>query len=187
MQTVTSWVMRGQFRDFAKNEFLNGAAPFLIACAMAHNHTTVSTTLTRCLLYFTKRQTCRGTETREVRRTARTTFGFRTFARKIPEFKPWWEDRNYGAAFRERQSVRSINGMKYRQRLKAAKRRLRFPKWQVISHGGLLPQIPDLFDLLGGDSWTAYRFLTQHHPKLEGNTALSALLRGKVQKVPRCR
>jgi Domain of unknown function (DUF4411) len=66
MQTVTSWVMRGQFRDFAKNEFLNGADPFLIACAMAHNHTTVSTTLTRCLLYFTKRQTCRGTETREV-------------------------------------------------------------------------------------------------------------------------
>jgi hypothetical protein len=71
--------------------------------------------------------------------------------------------------------------------LKAAKRGLRFPKWQVTSHGGLLPQIPDLFDLLGGDSWTVYRFLTQHHPKLEGNTALSALLRGKVQKVPRCR
>ena len=42
MQTVTSWVMRGQFRDFAKNEFLNGADPFLIACAMAHYHTVVT-------------------------------------------------------------------------------------------------------------------------------------------------
>jgi Domain of unknown function (DUF4411) len=42
MQTVTSWVMRGQFRDFAKNEFLSGADPFVIACAMAHNHTVVT-------------------------------------------------------------------------------------------------------------------------------------------------
>jgi len=42
MQKVTSWVMKGQFRDFAKNEFLNGADPFLIACAMAHKHTVVS-------------------------------------------------------------------------------------------------------------------------------------------------
>lgn len=42
MQTVTSWVMRGQFRDFAKNEFLSGADPFLIACALAHNHTVVT-------------------------------------------------------------------------------------------------------------------------------------------------
>jgi hypothetical protein len=67
--------------------------------------------------------------------------------------------------------------------LKGAKRGLRFPKWQVTSNGGLLPDLPRIFDLLGGDSWTVYRFLTQHHPELEGDTALSALLRGKIEKV----
>jgi hypothetical protein len=67
--------------------------------------------------------------------------------------------------------------------LKGAKRGLRFPKWQVTSDGGLLPELPQIFDVLGGDSWTVYRFLTQHHPELEGDTALSALQRGKVDKV----
>jgi hypothetical protein len=42
MKTVTSWVMKGQFRDFAKEDFLRGADPFLIAYAMAHNHTIVT-------------------------------------------------------------------------------------------------------------------------------------------------
>ena len=32
------------------------------------------------------------------------------------------------------------------------KRGLHFPKWQVTSDGGLLPQLPKLFDLLGQDS-----------------------------------
>ena len=67
--------------------------------------------------------------------------------------------------------------------LKGAKRGLRFPKWQVTSDGGLLPGLPQIFDVLGGDSWTVYRFLTQHHPELDGDTALSALQRGKVDKV----
>ena len=67
--------------------------------------------------------------------------------------------------------------------LKGAKRGLRYPKWQVTSDGGLLPELPRLFDVLGGESWTVYRFLTQHHPELEGDTALSALQRGKVEKV----
>jgi hypothetical protein len=67
--------------------------------------------------------------------------------------------------------------------LRGAKRGLRFPKWQVTPNGKLLPDLPQLFDLLGGDSWTVYRFLTQHHPELEGDTALSALQRGKVSRV----
>jgi hypothetical protein len=67
--------------------------------------------------------------------------------------------------------------------LHGAKRGLRFPKWQVTPNGKLLPDLPQLFKLLGGDSWTVYRFLIQHHPELEGDTALSALLRGKVEKV----
>jgi hypothetical protein len=45
-----------------------------------------------------------------------------------------------------------------------------------------LPDLPQLFKLLGGDSWTVYRFLIQHQPEVEGDTALSALLRGKVAK-----
>ena len=67
--------------------------------------------------------------------------------------------------------------------IRGAKRGLRFPKWQVTPNGKLLPDLPQLFKLLGGDSWTVYRFLIQHHPELEGDTALSALLRGKVEKV----
>jgi hypothetical protein len=67
--------------------------------------------------------------------------------------------------------------------LQGAKRGLRYPKWQVTSDGGLLPELPRLFEVLGGESWTVYRFLTQHHPELEGDTALSALRRGKVEKV----
>jgi nucleoid DNA-binding protein len=67
--------------------------------------------------------------------------------------------------------------------LQGAKRGLRYPKWQVTSDGGLLPELPRLFEVLGGESWTVYRFLTQHHPELEGDTALSALQRGKVEKV----
>jgi hypothetical protein len=67
--------------------------------------------------------------------------------------------------------------------LKGAKRGLRFPKWQVTSDGGPLPELPRLFEVLGGESWTVYRFLTQHHPELDGETALWALQRGKVEKV----
>lgn len=82
-----------------------------------------------------------------------------------------------------REAVRA----KYQRRevlgLKGAKRGLRFPKWQVSPDGALLPELPRLFDLLGGDPWTVYRFLRQHHPELEGGTALSALQRGKVSKV----
>jgi hypothetical protein len=66
--------------------------------------------------------------------------------------------------------------------LKGAKRGLRFPKWQVTSDGGLLPKLPRFFEILGGESWTVYRFLIQHHPELEGDTALSALLGGKIEK-----
>ena len=66
--------------------------------------------------------------------------------------------------------------------LKGAKRGLRFPKWQITSNGGLLLELPQIFDALGGDSWTVYRFLTQYHPELEGETALSALQRGRSKK-----
>jgi hypothetical protein len=82
-----------------------------------------------------------------------------------------------------REAVRSKHQRNELLGLKGAKRGLRFPKWQVTSDGDLLPDLPRLFELLGGESWTVYRFLTQHHPELEGDTALSALLRGKANKV----
>ena len=82
-----------------------------------------------------------------------------------------------------REAVRAKHQRSQLLGLRGAKRGLRFPKWQVTSDGGLLPGLPRLFEILGGDSWTIYRFLTQHHPELEGNTALSALLRGKVENV----
>jgi hypothetical protein len=53
----------------------------------------------------------------------------------------------------------------------------------VTSNGCLLQELPKLFDLLGGDSLTVYLFLTQHHPELEGDTALSSLQRGKISRV----
>jgi hypothetical protein len=103
---------------------------------------------------------------------------------------------------------------------KEQKRGLRFPTWQVTSEG-LLPELSRLFEVLGIESWTVYRFLAQpkfrfseftlwaetgaldglepalrgrataiqrgqHHPGLDGDTALSASLRGKVERSPRC-
>lgn len=67
--------------------------------------------------------------------------------------------------------------------LKGGKRELCFPVWQVTPNGALLPELPRLFDLLGGDSWVVYRFLTQQHPELDGDTAISALQRGKISQV----
>src|SRR5258708_1087132 len=67
--------------------------------------------------------------------------------------------------------------------LHGAKRGFRFTKWEVTPNGKLSADLSQLFKVLGDDSWTVYRFLIQHHPELEGDTALSALLRGKVSRV----
>jgi hypothetical protein len=67
--------------------------------------------------------------------------------------------------------------------LKGAKQGHRFPRWQVTSDGGLLPRLAELFDRLGGNAWTVYRFLLQHHPELDGKTALEALKVGKAEEV----
>jgi hypothetical protein len=85
-------------------------------------------------------------------------------------------------AFRGRLCVASTSGTKFLAS-KEQKWGLRFPKWQVTSNGGLPPELPKLFDLLGGDSWTVHRFLTRNRLELEGDTALSALQHGKVSKV----
>ena len=67
--------------------------------------------------------------------------------------------------------------------LEGAKRGVRFPRWQVTDDGGLLPALPQLFTVLGGNSWTVYRFLIQHHPELDGASAVDALKAGRVAEV----
>jgi hypothetical protein len=67
--------------------------------------------------------------------------------------------------------------------LELAKRGIRYPAWQVLEHHQLLPGLPRLFDILGGDPWTIYRILLQHHAELGGARALDALRQGRIDAV----
>ncbi len=67
--------------------------------------------------------------------------------------------------------------------LEGAKRGIRFPRWQVTGDGRLLPELPLLFEKLGGNPWTVYRFLVQRHPELDGATAADALKAGRIEQV----
>jgi hypothetical protein len=67
--------------------------------------------------------------------------------------------------------------------LDGAKRGFRFPAWQVDEHGKAFEVLPKLFDLLGNNPWTVYRFLTQRHAALEGVSAKDALRQGKAALV----
>ena len=67
--------------------------------------------------------------------------------------------------------------------LNGAKRGFRFPAWQVDEDGKAFDVLPKLFDLLGGNPWGVYRFLTQRHAALEGLSAKDALNRGQITQV----
>jgi hypothetical protein len=67
--------------------------------------------------------------------------------------------------------------------LDGAKRGFRFPAWQVDEDGKAFDVLPKLFDLLGDNPWTVYRFLTQRHAALEGVSAKDALHQRKVMQV----
>ncbi len=67
--------------------------------------------------------------------------------------------------------------------LDGAKRGFRFPAWQVNDDGKAFDALPQLFDLLGTNAWTVYRFLTQRHAALGGLSAKDALRQGKTKKV----
>jgi hypothetical protein len=77
-------------------------------------------------------------------------------------------------AKRQRHEVLALDG---------AKRGFRFPAWQVDENGKPFAAIPQLFERLGDSPWTVYRFLVQHHPELEGRTALELLRRGRAEEV----
>ena len=67
--------------------------------------------------------------------------------------------------------------------LDGAKRGFRFPAWQVDDDGKAFDALPRLFELLGDNAWTVYRFLTQRHAALEGSAAKDALRQGKTPQV----
>ncbi|MDF0522246.1 hypothetical protein P0R31_33950 [Bradyrhizobium yuanmingense] len=67
--------------------------------------------------------------------------------------------------------------------LQAATRAVRYPAWQVTDAGQLLPGLSSLFEMLGQQPWTVYRFLRTAHPELEGRTALDALKAGEEKAV----
>jgi hypothetical protein len=67
--------------------------------------------------------------------------------------------------------------------LEGATRGVRYPRWQVTDAGLPLPGLPKLFELLGEQPWTVYRFLRTTHSELGGRTALDALKAGQVDAV----
>jgi hypothetical protein len=67
--------------------------------------------------------------------------------------------------------------------LEGAKRGYRFPSWQVGEDGKPFSALPELFDRLGGNPWTVYRFLVQRHPELDDLTGREALSRGRTAEV----
>lgn len=80
----------------------------------------------------------------------------------------------------------TINTKRQRRQLLAlegATRGFRFPNWQIGEDGKPFKALPQLFDKLGDRPWAIYRFLLQHHPELDGRTALEALAAGDSDKV----
>ncbi len=66
--------------------------------------------------------------------------------------------------------------------LQGATRGWRYPAWQVGPDGRPLPGLARLMRALGGEPWTAYRFLLQSHGELGGRTGLEALRAGQVEE-----
>jgi hypothetical protein len=65
----------------------------------------------------------------------------------------------------------------------ATNRGVRFPRWQLTDDDRPLPGLRSLFEILGGDPWTVFRFLTQRHNELNGETALEAIKSGRLEAV----
>lgn len=90
--------------------------------------------------------------------------------------------------FAERLGVSRVTVNARRQKhellgLDGAKRGFRFPAWQVDQDGKPLDALPKLFELLGESPWGVYRFLTQRHSVLDGESAKDALTRGRTTQV----
>lgn len=67
--------------------------------------------------------------------------------------------------------------------LEGTTRGVRYPRWQATDDGRPLPGLAALFDVLGDQPWTVYRFLRTAHPELGGRTALDILKTGEIPAV----
>jgi O-acetyl-ADP-ribose deacetylase (regulator of RNase III) len=67
--------------------------------------------------------------------------------------------------------------------LQGATRAVRYPRWQVTDASLPLPGLPKLFEILGRQPWTVYRFLRTAHAELGGRTALDAMKAGQQEAV----
>jgi hypothetical protein len=65
--------------------------------------------------------------------------------------------------------------------LQGATRGVKYPRWQLTDAGLPLPGLAALFETLGAQPWTVYRFLRTAHAELGGRTALDALKAGQVE------
>lgn len=63
--------------------------------------------------------------------------------------------------------------------LEGAKRGVKFPRWQIGRNGRLPTELPLLFEQLGNEPWSVYRFLVQRHPELDGARGHEALREGR--------
>lgn len=67
--------------------------------------------------------------------------------------------------------------------LEGATRGVRYPHWQITADHLPLPGLVRVFEALGDQPWTVYRFLRTTHAELGGVTALDALKAGRVEAV----
>jgi hypothetical protein len=67
--------------------------------------------------------------------------------------------------------------------LEGATRGVKYPRWQVTDAGFPLPGLARLFQALGEQPWTVYRFLRTEHAELGGRSALDALKAGQIDAV----
>jgi hypothetical protein len=67
--------------------------------------------------------------------------------------------------------------------LEGATRGVKYPRWQVTDAGLPLPGLQNLFEALGAEPWTVFRFLKTRHSELGGQTALDALKAGRIEAV----
>lgn len=67
--------------------------------------------------------------------------------------------------------------------LQGATRGVRYPSWQVTESGMPLPGLSELFEILGKQPWSVYRFLKTEHPELGGRTAVEAMKAGQQKAV----
>ena len=67
--------------------------------------------------------------------------------------------------------------------LEGATRGVKYPRWQITDAGLPLPGLRKLFEALGAEPWTIFRFLKTRHAELGGQTALDALKAGRIEAV----